>query len=61
MAKCKFCDKTGQFGHNVSHSKRATNTRWLLNMHKTKLLIDGRMQRVSICTRCLRTYHRKIA
>ena len=60
MAKCQVCGKNGQFGHNVSHSKRATNTRWLPNVHRVRLQQDGRVQRVKLCTRCLRTYHRKL-
>ncbi len=58
MAKCRVCGKTGQFGHNVSHSKRATNRRWLPNVHSMRLEVDGRTQRVRLCTRCLRTHQR---
>ncbi|MEE8442356.1 MAG: 50S ribosomal protein L28 [Dehalococcoidia bacterium] len=58
MAKCRVCGKIGQFGHNVSHSKRATNTRWLPNVQSVRLEIDGRTQRVKLCTRCLRTHQR---
>ena len=58
MAKCRVCGKSGQFGHNVSHSKRRTNTRWLPNVHRVRLEIDGRVQRVRLCTRCLRTHQR---
>ena len=61
MAKCEVCGKHGQFGHNVSHSKRATNTRWIANVHKMRLVIEGRVQRIPVCTRCLRTHHRKLA
>ena len=58
MAKCRVCGKSGQFGHNVSHSKRRTNTRWLPNVQRVRLEIDGRVQRVRLCTRCLRTHQR---
>ena len=58
MSKCRVCGKSGQFGHNVSHSNRKTNTRWLPNVHKMRLVIDGRVQRVRLCTRCLRTHQR---
>ena len=58
MAKCEICNKSGQFGHNVSHSKRATNRRWLANVKNMRLEMDGRMRRVKLCTRCLRTYHK---
>jgi large subunit ribosomal protein L28 len=43
------------YGHNVSHSNRKTNRRFNLNLQSRRLLIDGEMRRVKICTRCLRT------
>jgi len=58
MAKCEICGKGPQFGHNVSHSKRRTNRRWLPNIQRATIKVDGRVQRVSICTRCLRTYNK---
>lgn len=58
MAKCRVCGKTGMFGHNVSHSKRRTNMRQMPNVHRMRLIVDGRMQRVHLCTRCLRTHQR---
>jgi large subunit ribosomal protein L28 len=53
--KCDHCNKSAQFGHNVSHSKRHTNRSWLPNIHPVKIEKDGRMVRVNLCTRCLRT------
>ena len=58
MASCEVCGKGPQFGHNVSHSKVATNRRWLPNIQKVKLLVDGHPRKVNICTRCLRTMNR---
>ncbi len=58
MAKCEICGKGPQFGHNVSHSKRRTNRRWLPNIQTATIEIDGRTRRVSICTRCLRSYNK---
>ena len=46
------------FGHNVSHSKRSTNMRQMPNVHRMRLMVDGRIQRVHLCTRCLRTHQR---
>jgi large subunit ribosomal protein L28 len=43
------------YGHNVSHSNRKTNRRFNLNLQQRRLMIDGEMKRVKICTRCLRT------
>ncbi len=58
MAKCEMCGKGPMFGHNVSHSKRATNRMFRPNIQRKRLMIDGQYRRVHICTRCLRTLSR---
>lgn len=58
MAKCEICGKSPMFGHNVSHSKRATNRMFRPNIQRKHIMIDGKMCRVQICTRCLRTLSR---
>jgi len=45
-------------GNNVSHSNRHTKTVFHANVHKQTLLIKGKVQRVKICTRCLRTLNK---
>ncbi len=55
MARCQICDKTGQSGNNVSHSKRRTRTRWFANVQRTTVMRDGRPEKVYACTRCIRT------
>ncbi|MDY0018653.1 MAG: 50S ribosomal protein L28 [Anaerolineae bacterium] len=59
MAKCDVCGKGPAFGHNVSHSKVATNRIFRANIQHKHLLVDGRWLKVNICTRCLRTLTRK--
>jgi len=54
MAKCEVCGKGPQFGHNVSHSKRRTNRRWLPNIQKVTIVEDGKTKTMRLCTRCLR-------
>ena len=56
--KCEICGKTPQFGHNVSHSKRHTNRRWVPNIHPVTLTVDGKKKRLTLCTRCLRTQNK---
>lgn len=56
--KCDLCGKVPQYGHNVSHSKRHTNRRWIANIHAATMMIDGKMKHVKVCTRCLRTQHK---
>lgn len=58
MAKCEICGKAPQFGHNVSHSKRATPRQFRPNIQRMRVEIDGQVRRVHICTRCLRTLNK---
>jgi large subunit ribosomal protein L28 len=53
--------KKVQYGHNVSHSKRATNRRFEPNIQKVRLHSDALGQRVplDIATRTLRTVQKK--
>lgn len=59
MAKCELCGKGPQFGHNVSHSKRATTRQFRPNVKRVQVQIDGQMRRMVLCTRCLRTLNKK--
>lgn len=63
MAQCEFCGKSKQFGRYIRHKH---SIGWALrapkkprvfnpNVQKTKIMIDGSMRSVKICTRCLRT------
>ena len=55
MAKCQVCGKGPQFGNHVSFSQRHVKRRFNANVQKRRMLIDGKMQKVSICTSCLKT------
>ena len=58
MASCQICGKVGGTGHNVSHSKRRTNTRWLPNVHRVTMMVNGQRTRVKACTRCIRSQYK---
>jgi large subunit ribosomal protein L28 len=58
MAKCDICGKGPQFGHNVSHSKRATKRQFKPNIQRVRIQVDGQMRQMRVCTRCLRTLNR---
>jgi large subunit ribosomal protein L28 len=55
MAKCEMCGKTPQFGNKVSHSMRHTRRQFRANIQATTILQAGRMRRMKVCARCLRT------
>jgi large subunit ribosomal protein L28 len=54
-ARCDVCARKPQYGSKVSHSNRHTNRRFQVNVQHRRLVIDGRMRNVNVCTRCLRT------
>jgi large subunit ribosomal protein L28 len=56
--KCEICQRTPQFGHNVSHSKRRTNHMWGLNVQKHTVFVEGVPVRLYVCTRCLRNMNK---
>jgi large subunit ribosomal protein L28 len=56
MAKvCTLCGKGHQNGHNVSHANNKTFKRWEPNLQRVKALHNGRVRRINVCTRCLRS------
>lgn len=53
--KCELCGKGIQYGHNVSHSKRRTRRVFKPNLHRVRILVEGQMKRMRLCTKCLRS------
>ena len=58
---CQLTGKKPQSGHNVSHSNRKTNRRFLPNIQAVSLPSDalGRNVRLKVSTRALRTVAKK--
>jgi len=42
-------------GNRVSHSNIKTRRRQSANVQKVRALVDGRVVRLKVCTRCLRS------
>lgn len=63
MAACQVCSKHTVFGRNIRHSTsgrwerkaHATSRTFEPNLHKQRVMVGGKSQRIYICTRCLRT------
>ncbi len=58
-SRCELCGKGVAFGHNVSHSNRRTNRRFLPNVQKTLVQVNGAARRIDACTRCIRTLRKQ--
>ena len=59
--RCSLTGKDVQFGHNVSHSMRATNRRFNVNIQKVTLHSEtlGRDIAMRVAARTLRTVQKK--
>lgn len=56
MAKsCEVCGKNVKFGNLVSHSNIKTSRTWMPNIQTVRAVVDGRVRRMNVCTRCLRS------
>jgi large subunit ribosomal protein L28 len=54
--ECAICGKKPQVGHLVSHSNIKTKRRFNPNLqHVRHQFADGRVRKISVCTRCLRS------
>ena len=52
---CEVCAKGTMSGHNVSHSNRKSNRIWAPNVQNVRVVVDGTVKRMNVCTRCLRS------
>jgi large subunit ribosomal protein L28 len=52
--QCDICGKKTSSGHNVSHSIRRTKRVFKPNVFKVRAVIDGRVQRIRVCSRCIK-------
>jgi len=52
--RCDLCGKGPSVGHTVSHAHNLTKRRWLPNLVSMRAVVQGRTQRVRVCTRCLK-------
>lgn len=52
---CEICGKSKMAGCNVSHSNRKSNKQYQANLQTTTLVIDGKEQKVTACTKCIKT------
>ncbi len=57
--QCAICGKAKMSGNLVSHSNIKTPRTYNANLHKTQVEIDGKPQKVYLCTRCKRTLNKE--
>ncbi len=52
---CEVCKKGTMSGNLVSHSNRKSKRSWAPNIQTVHVVIDGKTQKLNVCTRCLRS------
>jgi large subunit ribosomal protein L28 len=53
--KCAVCEKGPMTGHKVSHAHNLTKRRWLPNLQKIRVELNGKVQNAYVCASCIRT------
>ena len=51
---CYVCGKGVAFGNNVSHANNKTRRVWKPNLQVARVVADGKVIKVKVCTRCLK-------
>ncbi len=52
---CDICGKGPRTGCNVSHANNHTRRRWLPNLQPVRAVVNGRVKKLRVCTRCIRS------
>lgn len=53
--ECAICGKKPMTGHNISHAHNVSNRRWLPNLQKIRVEIDGKARKAWVCTQCIKS------
>ena len=53
--RCDICGKAPVSGNSISHAHNKTRRRFMPNLQNVRAFIDGRTQRITACTVCIRS------
>ena len=51
---CDICGKHTVAGRSISHSHRTVNRAFKPNIQRVSVVVDGKKQKLNVCTRCLK-------
>ncbi|MFQ5514533.1 MAG: 50S ribosomal protein L28 [Myxococcota bacterium] len=52
---CDLCGKKPAVGNHVSHANNKHKRRFKPNLQRVRALVNNRVRRLRVCTRCLRS------
>ena len=50
---CQITGKRPMSGNNVSHANNKTRRTWKPNLQVVRTVVDDKIEKVKVCTRCL--------
>jgi len=53
--KCEICGKRPRMGNNISHAHNVTKRRWLPNLQRVRVVVNGTPKKILVCTSCIRS------
>ncbi len=53
--KCQITGRGPRVGNKVSHSHKISKRRWHINLQKIRVLIDGKVRRIRVSTKAIRS------
>jgi len=53
--RCEICGKGPITGSNVSHAHNVSKRRWMPNLQRVRVVIEGKPKKIYVCTTCLRS------
>ena len=53
--QCAICGKKPIRGHTISHAHNVSNRRWLPNLQKIRVEIDGKPRKAYVCSQCIKS------
>lgn len=51
--KCSVCGRAPSAGKTISHSHKKSNRRFLPNLQRLRIIVDGKVSREYVCTTCI--------
>jgi len=53
--KCEVCGKHPHVGHTMSHAHNLTRRRWLPNLQRVRIVVDGTPKKIMVCATCIKS------
>ncbi len=53
--KCEVCGKHPRVGNSISHAHNVTKRRWLPNLQRVRVVVNGTPKKINVCANCIRS------